>query len=733
MQSQNSRPPYVTVTRFLFISSFLLLTVTSSYSDTTSALPFFEPERIYYFMDEPVVTASRFSQPTSEAPSTVMVITSKIIKERGYKNLVDVLEDLPGFDIHKHIGGQAGGTYVIQRGLWGNNKLLVLKDGIRLNPENGSNLVYGNQLSLGDLKQIEVMYGPSSAIYGADAYAGIINLITKKVEEPRHLELEISGGNADTAEGHILIQAKPTYHSFVHVYAHAYSSNGFDLRDIYKDYHYHHPIYGRTHFYDPNQSFDIPERDWDLSIKAGWESLEFEGVYLHTSQPTNIAAPYNTGRTQHSRDRVMLDTWSFRLKHTATLPHNIEAITKFNGQFYKMDPESRYGRKQFNNYIYERSDMLGMEEQIRYSYDSGKIMGGFAFKRISTMPYLNSRTPFDQGDTYEDFPIKEVITSDGRHIEIGPFKEHDYWSYGIYLQANHHFTSKLSLFAGARFDWETFTHHHSFNPRTGLIYTIKKGETLKLMYGHAYISPSAYFRYKAWVDNNYAHLPPSVFGYSLKPEKVSSVELSYSKHTERLFINLSTYVSRSTDSIQEAGRFLQDVRFVTSRGVEDATVEITDNAGRLTNFGIDLAVSYKLNRLATFNFGYSFINARQRLRGHSFDAPKVSNHKIMAGVTGYIGRHFSYNLRCRWRSEIHTSPTNTVYHGTTIPGIFLIDANIRWLNLLPGLDAHMTIKNLLDSKYFTAANESGDPTNGASLPRVPQDPFSFLMGLSYKF
>ncbi len=698
-----------------------------------SALPFYEPERIYYFMDEPVVTASRFSQPSSQAPSTVMVVTSKMIKERGYKCLVDVLEDLPGFDIQKHIGGQAGGTYIIQRGLWGNNKLLVLKDGIRLNPENGSNLVYGNQLSLGDLKQIEIMYGPSSAIYGADAYAGIINLITKEVKNPKHLEMEISGGNADTMEGHLLIQAKPFEDSFIHLYVHGFGSNGFDLRDIYYHYHYHHPLLGRTHYYNPDETFDIPERDWDMSLKAGWKNLTFETVYLHTRQPTNIAAPYNTGRTQTAKDRVELDTWNFRLTHTLSLTEGLDAITTFKGQVYRMDPKSRYGRKQFNNYIYERSDMFGMEEQLRYSYERGKIIGGLTFKRISTMPYLNSRTPFDEGDTYDDFPVKEIITEDGRHFSIGPFKEYDYWTYGLYLQANHKITDRFSVFAGARFDWETFTHHESFNPRTGLIYTIKKGETLKLMYGHAYISPSAYFKFKAWVDKNYAHLPPSVFGRNLDPEKVSSLELSYSRHTKRIFLNISTYVSRSVDSIQEAGCFFKNVSLVTKNGTEGATVEIADNTGRVTNFGIDLAASYKFDRLATFNFGYSFINSRQHLRGHSFDGPKISNHKIMAGVTGYFGRHLSYNVRCRWRSEIHTSPYNTVYYGTTIPGIFLVDANLRWADILPGLDVHFTVKNLLDSKYFTAANESGDPTNGASLPRVPQDPFSFMMGISYRF
>ncbi len=717
---------------FLFFLLIVPLTPSAGLSNT-SLFPRYEPERIYYFMDEPVISASRFRQPSSQAPSTVLVVTAKMIRERGYKCLVDVLEDLPGFDIERHIGGQAGGTYVIQRGLWGNNKLIVLKDGIRLNPENGSNLVYGKQLSLGDIKQVEVMYGPSSAIYGADAYAGIINLITKNVNEPKHLEMEISGGNADSVEGHMLVQVKPTMDSFLHLYVHGFGSKGFDLRDIYRGYHYHDPVHGKTRYYNSDQTFEIPETDWDLSIKAGWKNLSFETVYLHTRQPTNIAAPFTTGRTQSSKDRVELDTWNFKLTHRLPVTDYLDAVTMFKGQIYRMDPHSRYGRKQFNNYIYERSDMFGMEEQLRYSYERGKIIGGLDFKRISTMPYLNSRTPFDRGDTYRDFPVKEVITSQGKHIHVGPFREYNYWTYGLYVQANHHLTGRFSLFAGARYDWETFTHHDSFNPRTGIIYTVKKGETFKLMYGHAYISPSAYFRYKAWVDNNYAHLPPSVFGQSLDPEKVSSIELSYSRHTKRLFLNVSTYVSRSVNSIQEAGRFFRNVFLVTNKGGEKATVEIADNTGRLTNFGVDIAASYKFSRMATINIGYSFINSRQHLRGHSFDGPKISSHKIMAGITGYIGSHLSYNLRCRWRSEIHSSPFNTVYHGSTIPGIFLVDANLRWIDLVPGIDAHITMKNLLDSKYFTAANESGDPTNGASLPRVPQDPFSLMVGFSYRY
>lgn len=686
-------------------------------------------------MDEPVTTASRFSQPSSEAPSTVFIITADNIKERGYKNLVDVLKDVPGFDIHEHIGGQAGGAYIIQRGIWGNNKILVLKDGIRLNPENGTHIIFGNQLSVDGLKQIEVMYGPSSAIYGADAFAGIINLITKDVSKKEQVEARISGGNANTIEGYLFAQGKAFENSYIQIYGHSYGSSGFDLRKKYKDYCYHQPQGKCTPFYNPNDSFNIPEHDYDILLKAGIAGFKLEGMYFHTKQPTNIAAPFNTGRTQDSSDRVESNNLNIELSNIFYINNQLNLLTKLGGQFYEIDPHSNYGRIDFNNYIYERSNTFRMEEKLQYNYSMGTALCGFVFKRISTMPYLNSRIPFNKGDWYDDFPIKEVRTWDGKLIKVDPLKEQNYWSYGFYLQFSHNLTEKLSIALGARYDWETFNHGTSFNPRLGLIYKFKKGETIKLMYGNAYISPSAYFRYKSWADNSYAHLPPGLFDEKLNSERIQSVEISYSRHTERLYGTFSLYFSQARDMIQEGGKLIKNNTFFYKDGriLGDATVEIPCNAGTQTNFGFDLFGSYRINSLLTLNLGYSFINARVRIDHHTYDAPKISSHKIMAGITGQFGRHLAYNIRCRWRSDIHTQPSNAVYMGNTIPGIFLLDSNIRWLDILPGLDAALTIKNILDTRYFTAGNGREEPVNGASLPRVPQNPIEFLIGMSYRY
>ena len=373
------------------------------------------------------------------------------------------------------------------------------------------------------------------------------------------------------------------------------------------------------------------------------------------------------------------------------------------------------------------------EEQINYDYSLGKVIGGFSIKRISTMPYLNSRTPFDSGDSFRFQPIKAIITDLGELVEFPEITEQDYWSYGFFLQATHRLSTKLSIFAGARYDWETFNHQSSFNPRVGMIFKPRPGESLKLMFGQAFISPSAYFKFKAWADKDYAHLPSFLFGKELEPEKITSVEFNYSRHTKNLYLSASIYFSRSVDTIQEAGELLKAKAIMADDSIKDYTIEIPVNAGTQKNFGIDLYSTYKLNENFSVNLGYSFLNARTSLHGHSYDSPKVSHHKVYAGFTGYWGRHLVFNLKGRWRSAIHTAPTNTVYKGGTIPGIFLLDMNLEWRNLLKGLSLKFTAKNLLNSKYFTAANESGDPTNGASLPRVPQEPFRFFLGLDYAY
>src|ERR1700741_842942 len=133
-------------------------------------------------MNIKVVTASGFLETTSESPSTIIVITAQQIADRGYEQLEDALRDVPGIDMI-HINGYAP-TLFYFRGMYGaeNLRALLMVDGIVENNILGSNDMAGPAYSLHNIERIEIIWGPVSALYGANAFGGIFNIITKKGE-----------------------------------------------------------------------------------------------------------------------------------------------------------------------------------------------------------------------------------------------------------------------------------------------------------------------------------------------------------------------------------------------------------------------------------------------------------------------------------------------------------------------------------------------------------------------
>lgn len=137
-------------------------------------------------MDMQVVTPARRGQTIFEAPSNVTVVTREIIQRRGYRTLEDLLADVPGFDV---TAGQPSGefpTHYVFRGITdvGQTKVLIMVDGIvRNDVSNGWSRHIGYEFTLNDVEKVEIVGGPGSALYGANAYAGLINVITRTGED----------------------------------------------------------------------------------------------------------------------------------------------------------------------------------------------------------------------------------------------------------------------------------------------------------------------------------------------------------------------------------------------------------------------------------------------------------------------------------------------------------------------------------------------------------------------
>ncbi|HKM16476.1 MAG TPA: TonB-dependent receptor [Marinospirillum sp.] len=138
-------------------------------------------------MDTLVVTAAGYEQKLTDAPASVTVITAAELRSRPYTNLLDAMRDVEGIDLGTGQDKSGQGT-ISMRGL-GSDYTLVLIDGKRQN-NNGD--IYPNGFGgfqsaylppLDMIERIEVVRGPMSTLYGADAMGGVINIITKKVSD----------------------------------------------------------------------------------------------------------------------------------------------------------------------------------------------------------------------------------------------------------------------------------------------------------------------------------------------------------------------------------------------------------------------------------------------------------------------------------------------------------------------------------------------------------------------
>lgn len=130
-----------------------------------------------------VTSVSKKAENINEAPATVILITEKQLKNRGYLDLEAMLHDLPGFDISRSNGNLY--SHIYQRGYRSinTNRTLFLVDGVEENDLWSSNVYLSRQYAMSNIKNVEVIYGPASTMYGSNAFLGVINVITKEPQD----------------------------------------------------------------------------------------------------------------------------------------------------------------------------------------------------------------------------------------------------------------------------------------------------------------------------------------------------------------------------------------------------------------------------------------------------------------------------------------------------------------------------------------------------------------------
>ncbi|MEW6469189.1 MAG: TonB-dependent receptor plug domain-containing protein [Bacteroidota bacterium] len=135
------------------------------------------PSELEQLINQLIAAASNKPLSTRESPNIVSLITGEEIRNSGARDLIDVLRLIPGIDFGVDVEGVVG---IATRGLWAHEgKVLVLLDGQEMNEILFATTQFGNHFPIDQIKKIEIVRGPGSAIYGGFAEYGVINIVTQ--------------------------------------------------------------------------------------------------------------------------------------------------------------------------------------------------------------------------------------------------------------------------------------------------------------------------------------------------------------------------------------------------------------------------------------------------------------------------------------------------------------------------------------------------------------------------
>ena len=524
---------------------------------------------------EIVVAGSKRAQDPRDVPSFVSVVTAADIKEHGYRTLADVLRTLPGF----YVSNDRNYSYIGVRGFsrpgdW-NARVLLLLNGLRTN-ENVFDLAYiGEEFSVDvDLiERVEVIRGPSSAIYGSNAFFAVINVVTRPGSSFAGTEIATSAASFGTYSGR---------GSYGHTFA-----NGLDLvaSGTYSDgrgRNLYYPEYNAPLTNNGIANGDDHEGFRKLLVTASKGNFSFQADNLSREKglPTGSYATIFNDPRSRTTDGLSLAS----LTYERTLANAATFSTRVHAGRYTYDGEYAYTAFAPNKDVFV-GEWWGLD------IDAARKIGSRQFLTYGA----EYRDNFKMLQTNYD-PEPYVLYSD---IEDKSTR------WGVFAQDEIRLADPLMLYAGLRVDrYDGFG--YATSPRAALIYTPSSTTTFKLLAGRAFRAPNDYE-----LQYNQSHL--ATVNPTLKPEHIETLELI----AERLIgggveISASAFRNRLTDLLSRrpdtasGGQYLANVDEIHSRGIE---LGLNVNRGH----GVTGELSYSFQRTQDRASGIQLTNSPEQM------------------------------------------------------------------------------------------------------------------------
>lgn len=717
-----------------------------------------------------VVSASKNAEKLNEAPATVIVITQQDIAERGYFELFDVLNDLPGFDLSRAFGDDHHYAYVRGYRKTTSDQMLFMLDGIIMNHLYNNNMMMYGQYPLQNVRQIEVVYGPASAIYGPNAFTGVINIITKDKPD-RTIQATTGQFNSNIVDlyfservedfsfslstklyqtdGPDLVDRTPMLRS--ELYTNPYYWGDFAMTNIFG---YKSPI--ESYFFNPSINFKGlslglisfnyktglgAEFAGGTSLNAGfWENkentiygrYEFEEGKLSGRTLTKIRRSDIPGSStfywrslSQGADTLSVSPGNSLDQFGLNIPN-----TTTEDQVYVVDVNTQYAEYwQANNASYS------FFQDFTYTSDRNfQLNFGFKYelRRLNRDYIINSnqvareyvhvlgdpdRTPLNPAVIgMIQFPERPDDSS------LGQENHSSVTDRGIYGQLKYTLSPKLTLFTGLRYDYNSIW-KEIISPRIGIVAEPIEGLTTRFFFGTAFLEPSARILYGGWQG--------SLSNDQLKPEKMRTYEASLTYSKSLFSIGINGFFNKAPQAIGQIPGSKVPINLGSRRmiGAElHGRILMRNGAALLRRFKGDVFISY--------------IKSEEDLSdtGTFENTGNMAPIKVKTILTSQIGDHLSISLQSRYISEITTVRTNPL---GSIDSHFVSDTFIQYNDiLLNGFSLGLKIYNLFDSNYFHPgyrAADAGETSVNQALSsstynsRLPQPRRNFLVSFKYQF
>ncbi len=516
-------------------------------------------------MSQEITISTNTPQTLTQAPGVVSIITSDDIKATGATNLVDVLEGVPGIHVRAN---SFGFRPLIQfRGANATQTLLMV-NGVPMRDLMWGFGIFWKGLPASMIERVEIIRGPGSALFGADASAGVINVISKTAGTIDGDEVGVRAGSFNTQTA--WAQYGGDWGGYdIGLTVEAYATDGHD-----------------PFIEEDKQTVDHPSSSLAPGISGyGWKSQDVR--FSVAKGDWRLLADY----MRHSDLEIGMAGAGV-----------LDPVTQASDSRYNMD--LLYGNENF-------SDNWGVNAELRYhhlDYTSGDgfqerppgyvyvdnngtpldpsddIFTPYPIGEINKMRSAERRTTLDVSGLYSGFDRHAIRVGAGRTIQDLYYVGHIINDPGdvsqlldvsdtpdafapenkrtinhLYLQDVWSITENIELTAGARYD-DYSDFGNTLNPRLAMVWRNSDKLTTKLMYGEAFRAPS----YRELYSGTAYAQPNS----DLKPETSQTTELAFSyAATNELQFNVNLFHFIQRDLIKRVTLY-ENTGDHTIRGIE---------------------------------------------------------------------------------------------------------------------------------------------------------------------